>query len=108
MPISITLAAFGFSRLEIMGLFLVESFLYGLIGILFGALLGYLVVQLTWFLGIPFTPPGSEFAIYIRPVLHVNKSIFICLTVLLSTLIGGIFPAYWGSKIHPTEALRYV
>jgi len=103
-----TLTAFGITRREIATLFLTESAMLGLLGGFMGNMIGLIVTTITYYLGIPFNPPGSTMTVYIRPIIVPQIMMILFFVAILTTLLGGLYPALWGSKIKPTEALRYV
>ena len=102
------LTAFGITRREIAILFLTESAMLGFLGGLIGNIIGLILIAITYSLGIPFNPPGSTMTVYIRPIIVPQIMLILFFVALLTTLLGGLYPALWGSKIKPTEALKYV
>lgn len=97
------LKALGSTNNEVLLLFVMESGLFGLVGGIFGVILGTIVsVAIS---GIGFIPtPGARGASTYVSVELVLMAIF------LSTVIGiiaGLIPARTASKLRPIEALRY-
>lgn len=103
-----TMTAFGIRRGEIVGLFLCESLIIGIFGGLLGSVLGTGITQIVHFIGIPFVPPGTERLVYMRPIVCLDKMVFAFILAVITTIIGGLYPAFWASKIKPVEALRFV
>lgn len=103
-----TMSAFGIRRGEIISLFLCESIIIGMIGGVIGIILGIIINIIANIIGIPFNPPDTEIVVYIRPILIYDNVIFILIFAVLTTIIGGLYPAAWASKIKPSEAFRFI
>lgn len=103
-----TMTAFGIKRSQIMTLFLTEAFLIGILGGMIGILVGSSITAGVFFVGIPYIPPGTEKVVYMRPLLCVDKMVFVFLIGIVSTLIGGLYPSWWAARIRPIDALRFV
>lgn len=92
--------AIGANNLQIMNQFLTEAavltFIGGLIGIIVGAIISYIIVLVVNFL-------GYEWAFIISPM-------SVILAIVVSTTVGlifGLYPAIKASKSEPIEALKY-
>jgi len=87
--------AVGFQNRDILQLFLVEAVILGLIGSVFGIIVGALAgFGATEFLDLPFAFPLDWAGI----------------AVVVGVLVGvvaGLYPAWNGARIDPIEALRY-
>lgn len=95
--------AIGARNKDILMIFLFNSGLLGLVGGLFGIILGALTSYFIPYLGFSVGPQGSIFEIIINPWLLLFGVVF-------STGIGmvsGVIPAYRASKLRPVDALRY-
>lgn len=109
------LKALGAGRVQIMGIFLSQSIFIGVIGVLFGLLLGILMVEIrNDFLQLMNALTGFELfpaSIYQfteLPALVVLKDIaIICGGALVMCLIAGIVPAWNAGRFKPVEALRH-
>lgn len=103
-----TLLAIGFKRNKILRLFAIEGLLLGLLGALFGLVVGYGLAELISTIGIPMPPPpGMEegFTGEIRITLGVlmNSFSIACFTAALA----GLYPAWKASRMEITNALRH-
>ncbi len=103
------LSAIGMRGSRIMGLFLVESSLLAVGGVILGVLLGILAVYLFNIRGFYVGNMGlSGFllsnTIYAKPLLSdfINLSI----VTFIVTLLSGLYPAVTASRLEPVTALR--
>jgi len=103
------LSAIGMRGSRIMGLFLVESSLLAVGGVILGVLLGILAVYLFNIRGFYVGNMGlSGFllsnTIYAKPLLSdfINLSI----VTFIVTLLSGLYPAVTASRLEPVAALR--
>ncbi len=87
--------AVGAQRRDILGLFIVESIILGLLGAVFGTLLGlgagYAAAEL---IGLPWTFPTTWALIAV-------------VTGILVGVLAGLYPAWRASRTDPIDALRY-
>lgn len=96
----------GASKLDIMVLFLIESFLMGLLGGVGGVGIGYLAGELAN-LGINLLAKnfgGQALNLFYRPLWFVG------IIIVFSSFIGlitGIYPAKKAAGLNPLDALRY-
>jgi putative ABC transport system permease protein len=111
------LKSLGYRPREIMYLFLSEAALTGVIGSIFGTILG---VILSFFLGgsvpsISFRPPGSRsssssssslYGTYM-PIFSPQLIIFSLIFPILIAVIAGLYPAWRASRMNAVAALKY-
>ncbi|MDA0117976.1 lipoprotein-releasing ABC transporter permease subunit LolC [Vibrio sp. T11.5] len=97
----------GMKDRQVLAIFMVQGASSGVIGALFGGVLGVLLASninaLLESAGIALFAVGGELPIVINPA---QISIVVALAVLLS-LLATLFPAYRASSVKPAEALRY-
>jgi ABC-type transport system, involved in lipoprotein release, permease component len=105
----------GVSPKSIMGIFIVQGTVIGLVGTLLGALGGVLlssnlesIVRLVEKLrGVKFLSPDvypiSDFPSDIIP----SEVVTICIVAFIITILATIYPAWKASRTQPAEALRY-
>jgi ABC-type antimicrobial peptide transport system permease subunit len=93
------LRAVGWGRGQVLGLILGESLVFALLGGLLGTGLGVAGVSLLRNSGTAFGAYGGHFT----PQLFLQAYA----TVVVLGLVGGLYPAWWASRLLPLEALRY-
>ena len=109
------LRTLGVSPKSIMGIFVVQGTVIGLVGTLLGALGGVLLASNLEALvrlvekvrGVKFLSPDiypiSDFPSSVVP----SEVAFICLIAFVVTILTTIYPAWKASRTQPAEALRY-
>lgn len=93
------LRAVGWRRGQVLRLILGESLVFALLGGLLGTGLGVLATYALRGSGTAFGAYGGEFT----PQLFIQAYV----TVVVLGLVGGLYPAWWASRLLPLEALRY-
>ncbi len=93
------LRAVGWRRGQVMRLILGESLVFSLLGGLVGTGLGVAAAYAMRGSSTSFGAYGSEFT----PGLFVQAYV----TVVVLGLVGGLYPAWWASRLLPLEALSY-
>lgn len=93
------LRAVGWSRGRVLRLILLESLAVGLIGGAVGVLLG---------VGMLFATADALSVFGVQPT-EISPGLFLqaLVTVLILGVVGGVYPAWRASRLHPLEALRY-
>jgi len=93
------LRALGWRRSKVLFMILRESLLLGVVSGLAGVVMG---VAMNKALGlIPFI------GMFLQPSFRPSTFIQALIMALVLGMIGGLYPAWWASRLHPTEALRY-
>lgn len=103
-----TLCALGYRRRRIVGLFVGEGLLLGVIGGTLGVVVGWLAAQVISTIGIPMPPaPGMTFGfnakILLTPMLAGGSFLLIATT----TVIASLYPAWRASRLMIVDALRH-
>jgi putative ABC transport system permease protein len=103
-----TLMALGNKRRQIMGLFVMEGLLLGLVGGTAGALIGNILAGAISYVGIPMPPaPGMSAGftgeILVTPVLTAQALII----AITTSVTASVFPAWKASKLNIVDALRH-
>ena len=98
--------AIGGSENEIRLIFFVEAGTIGLIGAIFGLILGWLVTRVANMIAnAQFLPPGeSPVDFFYFPMWLILGSIAFS---LLISLAAGLYPANRAARVNPVEALRH-
>jgi putative ABC transport system permease protein len=103
------LAAIGMRGGRIMGLFLSESLLLAIGGVLMGLVLGMFSVYLFNIKGFYIGNMGLNGMLVsdtIRARLTVDKTISVTIMTFVATILSGLYPAWMASRLEPVEALR--
>lgn len=93
------LLAIGWRRIRILRMILLESMLLSLIGGIVGIGFGFVAVKI-----LQSTPLMRG---KIEGDINANLLALAILIALALGVLGGLYPAYRGSRLHPSEALRY-
>jgi len=93
-----TLRALGWSRQRVVWMVLAESVLLGAAGGLVGCLVGAALIQ-----PMSRSPALSFLQGKLTPALLLQGM----LTAVVLGSVGGIYPAWWASRLLPVEAMRY-
>ena len=103
-----TSMALGVRRRRILGLFLLEGGVLGVLGGLIGVSLGYLLATWISIVGIPMPPApgmstGFTAAIRITPLIVMDA----LLLAVSTTLLASVYPAWRASRLVIVDALRH-
>ena len=109
------LRTLGASPGTIMGIFMVQGSVIGVVGTLMGGILGVLaalnvsglVAGLENLLGMQFLSSDVYFISYLPSQLIWNDVILICSAALGMSFLATLYPAWRASRTEPAEALRY-
>ncbi len=109
------LKALGATHLQVSGVFLAQSAIIGVLGVLAGYGLGILALTyrneflhlMNWLTGWELFPARiygfSEFP----AIIDARDILLICGSSFIICILGGILPAWRASRLKPVEALRY-
>jgi putative ABC transport system permease protein len=102
------LSSLGFSKRDVLLLFLLEALIMGIIGTSIGTILGlggsYVMAEVASRL---FSTGPNGTPVSIQPYISPGQVLEVDLTMILVSAIGGLIPAYRAMKIEPAKALRY-
>lgn len=101
------LKAMGANSGSIMRIFMFEGLVIGVVGTLFGSLLGYLLCwsqhKYQWF-----SLPGDIYFINALPIeMKILDFVFIAGFTLLLCLVASVYPAWKASRLDSVDAIRY-
>ncbi len=103
-----TMMAMGTRRRQVLKQFLWEGFLLGLVGALFGVVIGFGLSQIISSIGIPMPPPPGRQAGYSGEILLTWGLVLgAFLFALVTTMLASLFPAWKGSRLEIVDALRH-
>lgn len=109
------LRTLGMSPRGIMGIFMVQGIVIGLIGTLLGIIGGVLLALnvsniIAWIetiLGYQFLPAEVYYISDLPSDLHWNDVTVIGITAFILSILSTIYPSWRASQVKPAEALRY-
>lgn len=109
------LKAVGTPSLSVMGIFILQGFVVGVIGTLLGLASGILLVQfrnpvnhwLSSSLGVELFPREIYNFAEIPAQVNMPDVLWICGAALVICTLAGLVPAFRAARLDPVEALRY-
>jgi len=109
------LKALGFTNRLVLGVFLCEATIIGIIGGGLGSLLGIVLSYgMSWILvrGLnidikPSSYGGETLSIQIVPTFDLGNIISMWLLSIVLSMISGFYPSWRASRLDPVEALRH-
>src|SRR3989338_555651 len=109
------LRALGATRGAVRRIFLMQGFVVGIMGIVFGTLAGlalaYNLNPVSDFLertfGISVFPSDIYYFDRIPAEISGHDVLLVVVFALLMSLLAGVYPAHYASKLDPVQALRY-
>jgi ABC-type lipoprotein release transport system permease subunit len=107
------LAALGMKAREIRAMFLIESGVLAVTGIVLGVLVGSLIVEYLSVVGIDIGAAASTIestALAFGERMYAEHSlrdtVVVSVMAFVITLVGSLYPAWYASRMEPIEALR--
>ena len=109
------LKALGATNLQISGIFLSQSAIIGVLGVLAGYGLGILALAyrneflhvMNRLTGRDLLPVSLYFFNQLPAVINLNDIAIICGGSFVICILGGVLPAWRAGRLKPVEALRY-
>ncbi|MEA3275875.1 MAG: FtsX-like permease family protein [Pseudomonadota bacterium] len=102
-----TIAAIGTRPASIMGLFVSEGFLLGVLGTAIGTVIGLATIFILHEVTIPFAF-GRQENLVLTPVIGVTDVVTTCTLTILVSVLASFQPAWKASRMDPITALRHV
>ncbi|GCF90895.1 lipoprotein-releasing ABC transporter permease subunit LolE [Shewanella sp. M-Br] len=107
------LMTMGLSRLAVMGIFMVQGALNGLLGCGLGGIIGISVAlnlsaiasSVEQLLGIQLLSADVYFVDFLPSELHVSDAVLVIVMAFVMSLIATLYPAWKASQIAPAQAL---
>lgn len=107
------LMTMGLSRLAVMGIFMVQGALNGLLGCGLGCIIGISVAlnlsaiasSVEQLLGIQLLSADVYFVDFLPSELHVSDAVLVIVMAFVMSLIATLYPAWKASQIAPAQAL---
>lgn len=100
-----TMMAVGMRRRQIIGLFVAEAVVLGVIGGIAGVLLGQVLVRIVHAVGLPITPPGAVVPVMLRPSVEWSFGLQIGLLIAVGCIVASIYPAFAAARLKPVQAM---
>ncbi len=101
------LRSLGFSRTQILRIFLWVGIVIGVFGIFLGLLVGYGVAAFIQYSGLVRLPPEVYFIDYLPVLIRARDVVLIVVSALIVVVVASLLPARRAANLHPVEAIRY-
>jgi len=102
-----TIAAIGTLPGKILSMFVVEGFSLGLLGVVAGNILGFIIITIVNFSKITFSF-GRETGLILTAKVAPMDVLVISLIVIFISVVASLQPAFKASRMEPIKALRHV
>jgi putative ABC transport system permease protein len=102
-----TIAAIGTLPKRILGIFVVEGFLLGILGTAMGTIISLIAIAVMNASQISFDF-GRQTGLLLTPTISAGEVVVVVLTVIAIAVVASLQPAYKAAKMDPIEALRHV
>jgi putative ABC transport system permease protein len=101
-----TLLAVGVRRRQVMGLFIIEGALLGVLGGVTGVLLGKVILALIALKGIPLQLASTSATSLLRPAVSIKWTLGALVVAVIGAVLAAMWPAFRASRLNPVDALR--
>ncbi len=101
------LRSLGFSRRQVLRIFLWVGIVIGVLGILLGLLVGYGVAAFIQYSGFVRLPPEVYFIDYLPVLIRARDVFLIVVSALVVVVLASLLPARRAANLDPVEAIRY-
>jgi putative ABC transport system permease protein len=101
-----TLLAVGVRRRQVMGLFILEGGLLGVVGGVTGAVLAKLILAAIAAKGIPLQLASTSAKSMLRPDASFKWVIGAVVVAIVGSILASMWPAFRASRLNPVDALR--
>jgi len=104
-----TMRAIGAQRNFILGLFMLETLVLGILAGLLGGVTGALIIELCGYYGIPASNEIVRFIFaepYLYPQVSLWNIVFAGVVIFLVSVIATLYPAVIATRIQPVVAMR--
>jgi ABC-type antimicrobial peptide transport system permease subunit len=105
------LAAVGMKSSSILLMFLIESFLLGLGGVIIGLILGGILVLYSTTIGFYFGNLGATYSGFlvgetIHGYFRIGDAVGLSIVAFIITMLAALYPAIMAARMEPVEALH--
>ncbi len=101
------LKTLGSKRTQIMTIFLINGSIIGVLGIVFGSILGYLLMFIQEKFDVITLPSSVYFMSRVPFLITTDTFIGIAIVTFLLCVLASVVPSFIASKIKPVNALRF-
>jgi lipoprotein-releasing system permease protein len=101
------LKSLGSNKKQIVNIFLIQGSILGLIGIILGCALGYVLMFIQLEFNIITLPSSVYFMSQVPFLIQVDTFLLISFITFILCIAASLVPSYIASRIQPVNALRF-
>lgn len=101
------LKAMGSTNKSIMAIFMVQGFLVGLVGTVFGLVGGYVLAYVLNTYELIKLPADVYYLSHLPVKMRLSDFVAVSVSAVLISFLATIYPSYQAAKLNPVEPLRY-